>query len=761
MSQFIKAKPVWIKGYESEMNITVEVYSSFSAEPKQLSILRIAGASFYKIYLNGEFIHFGPARAGHGCVRMDEIELTKMLKAGKNHLAIEIAGYNCKSFNGIDMAPFLQTELIVDKSIIAYTGGDDFSASLQSSKKQKVMRYSFQRQFSEVYNYIEPSEISNWLTSAKKTSLELVSVPLNVKYIDREVPIPNYDIKLYKEIYNGGDAVLKADLSSVNYQASRFIDIDEDIDGFKVKDLDDRPIHRYQEYNYIINNFKQFDLEVGKFVTIDMGINNTGFIISDIMVHEDAEILITFGEFLENNLIDPTNAEQMNNIIKYSLKKNSEVYKLETFEMYGYKYISYIVLLGKIELKNCAIKEFSNPETENSIFECDDEKLMLIFEAAKNTYRQNAVDIFMDCPTRERAGWLCDSYFTAQASQIFSGNVKVEKAFLENFVYATEFSDLPKGMLPMSYPSDILKGYYIPQWAIWGLIELDQYFQRDPNADKALYKDLSYDLLNHLAKNENEDGLLEKLDNWNFVEWSKANDWVHDVNYPTNMLYSKALALVGKWYNDNMLTDKSTKIKKEIIKQSYNGDFFVDNAVRNKAGELKLTGNRSEVCQYYAYFFDVISFDDDTYASLKDTILNVFGPAREENGLLSDIEPANALMGIYMRLELLERCANYKQLIGEIRDYFYPMAEKTGTLWEHKFVSGSLNHGFASYAAVSIIKALTGLKRIDERNKTVTYGDTDCDIQCKIKIGLLDGEITFERNSDISKIQISECYNRK
>ena len=36
------------------------------------------------------------------------------------------------------------------------------------------------------------------------------------------------------------------------------------------------------------------------------------------------------------------------------------------------------------------------------------------------------------------------------------------------------------------------------------------------------------------------------------------------------------------------------------------------------------------------------------------------------------------------------------------RDFFTQMAEMTGTLWEHSQLSCSLNHGFASMAAVYI-----------------------------------------------------------
>ena len=47
---------------------------------------------------------------------------------------------------------------------------------------------------------------------------------------------------------------------------------------------------------------------------------------------------------------------------------------------------------------------------------------------------------------------------------------------------------------------------------------------------------------------ENSDGLLEKLKSWVFVEWSDANKYVQDVNYPSNMLYAAALNAAGKLY---------------------------------------------------------------------------------------------------------------------------------------------------------------------------------------------------------------------
>jgi alpha-L-rhamnosidase len=69
--------------------------------------------------------------------------------------------------------------------------------------------------------------------------------------------------------------------------------------------------------------------------------------------------------------------------------------------------------------------------------------LKQIFEAARQTYRQNAVDIFMDCPSRERAGWLCDSFWSARTGHLLSGHQKIETAFLENYALPQSFAFIP------------------------------------------------------------------------------------------------------------------------------------------------------------------------------------------------------------------------------------------------------------------------------------------------------------------------------
>ena len=68
------------------------------------------------------------------------------------------------------------------------------------------------------------------------------------------------------------------------------------------------------------------------------------------------------------------------------------------------------------------------------------------------------------------------------------------------------------------------------------------------------------------------------------------------------------------------------------------------------------------------------------------------------------MEKVNAFMGMYMRMELLLKWGFEEQLIEEIKTFFAHMSDITGTLWEHKYLTNSLNHGFTSYIMVLLLR---------------------------------------------------------
>ena len=233
-----------------------------------------------------------------------------------------------------------------------------------------------------------------------------------------------------------------------------------------------------------------------------------------------------------------------------------------------------------------------------------------------------------------------------------TGKSTVETAFLENYILFENDDGYEDGMIPMCFPSDN-KNQFIPQWSMWFILEVEDYlYNRKPELTANDFKPVIYKLLSYYARYENSDGLLEKLSNWNFVEWSKANDLTNGVNYPTNFLYAQVLDAVYHLYGDETCLKKAEKVRQIAIKQSFDGKFFHDLAVRNDNGELILQNDITEICQYYAVLFSGVNLKDEKYAFLYDTIKNVFNKDRTA---YPEIEKINMFIGVYLKLLALDK----------------------------------------------------------------------------------------------------------
>jgi alpha-L-rhamnosidase len=432
----------------------------------------------------------------------------------------------------------------------------------------------------------------------------------------------------------------------------------------------------------------------------DFGRTVTGFFRFRVKAEKGTELSILFDEVIaekeDSREISPFR-NSCCNVIQYTLAEGES--RILTFEANSARFAAVVIRGGGAEISDFGMVLYENPDAGDYRISTGDEALDRITKAAANTFAQNAVDVLTDCPSRERAGWLCDSFFTARTEYALTGESRVERAFLENFLMPASFPLLPEGMLPKAYPAIDRHGTFIPNWAMWYVLELEEYrFARggDPALVEAARKRM-YGLLGYFRRFENEDGLLQRLESWIFLEWSHANQLTQDINYPTNMLYVRFKRALAALYGDGALREEADRLAEVIRARSFTGEWFCDNAVL-RDGKAVLSGECTEVCQYYAFFTGVA--DPVRYPALWETLVRDFGPKRAETGAYPEIWPANPFIGYYLRLELLFRAGAYDEVLENIRGYFSAMAETTGTLWEGTDDRSSCNHGFASHAAV-------------------------------------------------------------
>ena len=730
-----KGEPVWVAGREKEMNLTLGFRSVFQAKNNQNTSLRITASTLYRVYLNGEYLGYGPARAGHGFFRVDEYDLSKRIKDGSNILAIEVAGYNVNSYYTIDQPSFLQAEVESEGKILLATGNNgNFDAFQIRGRLQKVERYSFQRPFSEFYRL--KNGFDKWKTDA---NIQLESVKTSIcksgKLLSRNLILPDLNIVHPVSLCAKGTIQYKKPYKYYKDRSLRLIN--DKYKGYKETEPEELPSQIIQELSTKTLDSKKsafsdksITLTANEFITYDLGIDLTGFIGAVITCQEPVKLYFHFDEVLTDGDVNTKKRmPDVNNQVVYELEPGT--YNLETFEPYTFKYLKAILVKGTCKIEDVYLRKYACHDNPNAYFVSSNNILNEIYKASRQSFRQNAVDILTDCPSRERAGWLCDSYFSAIMEKDFTGHSAVAHNFYENYALPDSFAFLPKGMIPMCYPADHNDGVFIPNWAMWFVVQVNDYAHRggDPNLIARL-KPRIEGILNYFSKFENGDGLLENLDSWIFVEWSRANDFTKDVNYPSNMLYSAVLSSAADLYNNENWRKKSESIKKTIVKQSYNGSFFADNAIRNKSGKLEVTKNTTEVCQYYAFYFDVASTSE--YPELWKKLTTEFGPNRNDKMVYPNVFRANAFVGNYMRMDILSRNGLKNQLMNEIQDYFYYMAQRTGTLWENMGSEASCNHGFASYIGHVLYRDVLGIKNIDYLNKEITIEFTDNELkECK------------------------------
>ncbi len=752
--QFFKqAEAIWIAGKQHEKNITAGFTTSFERPSNNTVTLKIAGSSLYRIFLNGEFAGHGPARAGHGYYRVDEWDLSGKLADGPNVLAIEVAGYNINSYYLLDQPSFIQAELVSGERIIAATsaGNNDFRSLIINERVQKVPRYSFQRTFTEYYK-LEPG-YDEWrlFPGDESDSIDCEAVD-NKALIVRRVPYPEFKVVNPDMVITAGK--VNTGIKPEEYWRDRaVVSIGEKLGGFTENELELNPSIELQEIRNTevekveipFKEHTEYQLQRDQFIIFDYGINLTGFIGAEIEVTRAGRLFLTFDEILSDGDV---NFRRMGTINSVTYDLVPGTYRLESIEPYTLRYLKAIMTEGDCIINNLYLREYANPDVDRARFESSDHQINRIFSAGVETFRQNATDIFMDCPSRERAGWLCDSYFMARVAMDLSGNTLIEKNFYENFLLPEKFEFLPEGMLPMCYPADHNSGRFIPNWAMWFVIQLKEYIER--SNDRELVDALEpkvLSLFDYFKPFKNDDGLLENLDSWIFIEWSEANNFVQDVNYPTNMLFAAALEVAGQLYGLDDLRQEASAIRETIRRQAFNGKFFIDNAVRNEQGELVVTQNSTEVCQYYAFFFEIAS--PESHPELWNKLANEFGPKRKENNPYPEVYFANAFIGNYLRLELLSRYNLITQLLDESIDFFYYMAERTGTLWENITTHASLNHGFASHIVHVLYRDVLGINHIDIDNKDISFRIPDIDLSfCKGATPLGDEIIEFEWEKD-------------
>lgn len=690
---FIQSRPIWAKGRGEELNLFLEFVIPV---PEGGETVRLTASTAYHLYGDEALIAYGPARAGDGHFRVDEWKVR-----GVKTLRALVAGYYTSCFQYTLYPSFLNLEILNAKGEVLFATGRDAVVCREYAPRVRFTdKMARQRMYTEVYDFCRPEGAVQELETLPDpqylprrvepfSGTEILPEKAIAEFTIGKREVPEKLMPFGRSPFNNNIWYLKPGYAKIfeREECNLFYEAHA-LDFTDRREAGAGPIREGEARLYALDRVR------------------TGLIELEVVTQTDARVYLIYDEVLTDGDVVP---RRMNVLGAMRLDFPAGERHFLAFEPNCFKYLKICAVKGELQVRRLALIEQAGVEIPHTAFK--DSQLQEIFDAAVNSYRQNATDIFMDCPSRERAGWLCDSFFTGRCEYAFTGENRVETSFLENFYKTDRFimnPEAPKGIVPMLYPGDtnyIGGCEYIINWNFWGIIETAEY-ARLRSGDREVVENLRsvvYGILGAVKPFENEFGLIENMPGWIFVEWSRANDKdvTCGVSFPSNMLYAGALEAAGRMYGDEALIQQAERVRAAVRELAFNGEFFVDNAIREN-GRLVQTANTTETCQYYA--FALRTATPETHPALWQTMIEAFGPDRKRENRYPNVAFSNAFIGNYLRMIALMDNGCYEQALSEVRGYFGFMAKTNGALWEFDSTRGSCCHGFAAYAGVILLE---------------------------------------------------------
>lgn len=754
MYSFQKAQAIWGPNLTHEYNQFLGFYRQISVQNPEKITFAIAARNYYRLYINGDMIASGPARTAEHYCRVDEITITV---SGNIDIAIEVASFSTPEHycNDCTMEPGMFIAEIKDskENILAYTGDGSWKYSELLSRDSVVETMSHSREIIEVYHLDSTS--FNWRLGLGEMNMPVISDE-KIHYLERRSPQATYQPISFQKLFdvcdiiptNGNETDSNIELARIiNPKWYAYLPKEKCFLKSLVNEKDIPFTGTYCKYR--TNHASPWTVEFhpGKSPSAfvwEIDQSEVGFIDFTVSVEKEATIDIINSDYLETNGSVKSNSYAT----RYHLQPGT--YHLTTFEPKLTKYIKMIFRTeGQVTFTSPTLLDYTYPATEECYFQCSDGDLNRIYDAAKRTMRLNTLDIFMDCPQRERGGWLCDSYFSGMGAWQLFGDLSVEKDFIENFML-TDPNQMWNAFFPEVYPGSKTdpSNPGIRSWSFWLIAELADYYERSGDLE---FIEKCRERVSHFMEGmlslRGESGLLENMVCL-FVDWSISNKsfCLEPISVPCNCLAVYILEKMAVLYHRPDWKHAADEMRKIIEDMDTSVGIFGgsgDNA-QLKDGKLE-RGDCPTESGIALELWSGFHKNDKKY--IRDFIEKM-GPAP----ILPanpNIGKANLFIGLMIRFDLLARLNEIETLIRDWKALYLPELNiGTGTLFEGlNDVSGC--HGFNGAAGALMTNKILGLGQPKQLTKTICIEPHPCKLKWASGAAKCsDGPIRFHWSAD-------------
>ena len=749
MDFFKFAKPIFVDNKDVSLNFQVGFYREFvfdAAKDKKVTVC-VTAKNIFRLYINGKTVLHGPARTAHGYARVDKADITGFLNNGVNHIACEVLEYGREAYghysndSTLEDGFFILELYDIDMRSVLHTD-ENWSVYRIKQRVSVSERISHSRESAEVY-YLD-GEYRSWRVGNAEYKPAVIVNPQAEYLPHNALRATLYEHDAENIVEFGFCEIDKNYIYEPSFYEASYPEI--------YKNLPERTLYECQatvEYTGADITCKRGEgIELcsdgDKYILFDMRASFVGFPYIEVETEREGIIDLIPTELLSLQGKDFYGSDCITRLHVKSGK--TEFCALEPTLCRYFKI--YFRNTGKVKIIRAGIKEYFYPDENRSSFMCSDDDINRLYDAAKRTLLLNTMDIFMDCPQRERGGWLCDSLWSGRAAALMLSDDRVEREFIENFLL-TDPDKMYYSIFPEAYPGnkkDYRECAGLINWSFWLMCEFCEFVYRtgDMNFANTYYKRVEA-FVNGMLKLKGSNQLIENL-NWLFIDWSCSNnaDYQRPISVPANILFAYTLKSLGELYDNKewlkIAGEMKNTLKEALVGYTNSEVKVISDNLRYVNGKLCQTDKYSEAALYTDLWCNLFEVGENK--SLDAYVRDCMGPAPKYIPA-PYIGRSGLFIGLCIRLDMLSRRGYYDKLYEDILAICMPqLKEGPGTLWENEVSNTSSRcHGFMSHIGVHFIRDILGMGMENKLEKQIKIAPHLCNLRWARGTHEIDGEI--------------------
>ncbi len=422
-------------GYD-DVNVFMLARKSFLLKrlPTGRVDINITADTRYKLYVNGEYVCFGPARGFPETYPFDTVDIAKHLRKGENIIAVVVHQYGHGTFQSIYAgAAGLLVEGKVGKTDIGTGVNGGWLVKSCTGHKRDMARRTVQLSYQENFDArgvekdwmlpggkIKPGE-NGW----KEPSWRKAGCLPWLSFEERDIPLMKEEIKDFRKVLFSHFGTCAKGWKETRNITCIYL---EEKNGGQADFSKIKNPGNMLNADASVTTIAPFASGKRLTVIVDFGEEVTGFLGIEIAGNGGEALDFTTAELLDGKHLcvpDPATGCKVAVSDRYILRKGKQ--KFETFSIHGFRYLALTVrnVRKPLKIKRLYVRQTAYPFEQETLFRTSDERINRIWDMCVRTQVCCSLDAYVDCPWREQAQWWGDARVQAANTYYAFGDMRL------------------------------------------------------------------------------------------------------------------------------------------------------------------------------------------------------------------------------------------------------------------------------------------------------------------------------------------------